>query len=81
MRWVERLLDSPLRRFAGVHLLRDPLHYLGFVNLSEPQWTSLNPLYLPYKEGVTGLNPASPTCLAIGCQLSAVGKRKPVAEC
>ena len=27
--FVERLLDLPLRRFAGCHLLRDPLEYLG----------------------------------------------------
>jgi hypothetical protein len=33
VRWVERLLDPPLRRFAGVHLLRNPLHYLGTVGL------------------------------------------------
>jgi len=29
--FVERLLDLPLRRFAGCHLLRDPLNYLGAV--------------------------------------------------
>jgi hypothetical protein len=33
VRWVERLLDPLLRRFGGVHLLRDPLHYLGTVGL------------------------------------------------
>jgi ubiquinone/menaquinone biosynthesis C-methylase UbiE len=31
VRLVERLLDLPLRRFAGCHLLRDPLDYLGTV--------------------------------------------------
>ena len=30
-RLVERLLDPPVRRFAGCHLLRDPLDYLGAV--------------------------------------------------
>jgi ubiquinone/menaquinone biosynthesis C-methylase UbiE len=29
VRWADRLLDPPMRRFAGVHLLRDPLDYLG----------------------------------------------------
>jgi ubiquinone/menaquinone biosynthesis C-methylase UbiE len=28
VRWAERLVDAPLRRFACVHLLRDPLDYL-----------------------------------------------------
>jgi len=28
-RFAERLLDPPLRRYAGCHLLRDPLNYLG----------------------------------------------------
>jgi ubiquinone/menaquinone biosynthesis C-methylase UbiE len=31
VRLVERLLDVPLRRYAGCHLLRDPLDYLGAV--------------------------------------------------
>ncbi len=31
VRLVERLLDLPLRRFAGCHVLRDPLDYLGEV--------------------------------------------------
>jgi ubiquinone/menaquinone biosynthesis C-methylase UbiE len=30
-RFAERLLDPPLRRFAGCNLLRDPLDYLGAV--------------------------------------------------
>ena len=29
VRFVEQLLDLPSRRFAGCHLLRDPLDYLG----------------------------------------------------
>jgi ubiquinone/menaquinone biosynthesis C-methylase UbiE len=32
-RLVERLLDPPMRKFAGVHLLRNPLDYLGAVGL------------------------------------------------
>jgi hypothetical protein len=31
VRFVERLLDPPMRRFAGWNLLRDPLDYLGTV--------------------------------------------------
>ena len=33
-RLVQRLLDPPVRRFAGCHLLRDPLDYLGAVGFS-----------------------------------------------
>jgi ubiquinone/menaquinone biosynthesis C-methylase UbiE len=33
VRWAERLLDPPMRRFAGVHLLRDPLDYLETIGL------------------------------------------------
>lgn len=29
VRWLERLLDPLMAQFTGVHLLRDPLDYLG----------------------------------------------------
>lgn len=34
VRWAERLLDPLLARFTGVHLLRDPLDYLGAVGFT-----------------------------------------------
>lgn len=34
VRWAERLLDPLMARFTGVHLLRDPLDYLGAVGFT-----------------------------------------------
>lgn len=34
VRWAERLLDPLLARLTGVHLLRDPLDYLGAVGFT-----------------------------------------------